>query len=292
MQSDSITIISVSNPAGTLPALVILPAVREPDNLTPILRRLVIRKATERTPVRRKNLSNNALYIDLSVSSLTPDSDSPAPGTCLTKSPAVVSRIASGFNSLLRTLIDSGSSHCFVSRIFCELNGFVPYSISPVKLRYLDGSTSLITEQIRLLIRFPSGDVHLVEFYVTLLDSPCDLVLGYSWLHRFNLLINWSEATIAFRTDDAPATSVSTPRTMMSAPVSVAPTTDKASPNFSAVTPVPKNISADAPTPNTSSPYSAPSMEAPSPLETNLSSAFNTALLVSLVSAAAYSAII
>src|ERR1700761_3527906 len=44
------------NALGILPALVIPPAVREPDNLTPILRRLVIRKATERPPVKRKNL--------------------------------------------------------------------------------------------------------------------------------------------------------------------------------------------------------------------------------------------
>jgi len=237
-------------------------------------------------------LSPNALYIDLSVSSLSPGSESPEPGTCLTKSPDVVSRIASGFNSLLHCLIDSGSSHCFVSRTICELYGFIPYSVPPVKLRYLDGSSSLINEQIRLLIRFPSGDVHLVEFYVTLLDSPCDLVLGYSWLHRFNPSINWSEATISFRSDDTSEVSVSTPRTSMSAPLSVSPATDKASPNVPEILITSTPAPADTPTPNTSSPPSAPFMEIPNSPEAPAPSPFITAPLVSLVSAAAYSAII
>lgn len=41
--------------------------------------------------------------------------------------PSSISRIAVGFNSLLCVLIDSGSSHYFISRKIVELNGFIPY---------------------------------------------------------------------------------------------------------------------------------------------------------------------
>ena len=79
---------------------------------------------------------------------------------------------------------------------------------------------------LRLLIQFPTGDVHVLDFYVTKLDSPCDLVLGYNWLHRFNPLINWLEASITFRTTH-PGEVLSTRPATMPPSVSVVPNTDK-----------------------------------------------------------------
>ena len=152
-------------------------------------------------------LSSDAFYIDLDVSLLSADyispsgivSGLPSSEAGLTLLPSLVQRVAAGFNSRLRALIDSGSSHCFVSTRVCESIGFSPYAVSPVKLRYLDGSSSIINRQLQLLPRFPSGDVHLMEFYVTRLDSACDLVLGLNWLRRFNPLIDWRSATMQFR---------------------------------------------------------------------------------------------
>ena len=240
-------------------------------------------------------LSANALYVDIHVSTLRSDITITDSESCSTISPSLVQRIASGFNSRLRTLIDSGSSHCFISSTFCESSGFTPYPVAPVRLRYLDGSSSIINKQLRLLLRFPSGDVQSHEFYVTRLDSPCDLVLGYNWLHRFNPLINWSDATIEFKTNNS-GRSVSTHQATMPAPVSVAPNTDKV--------PVVPVLPVPAPTPiPTSSPLPGPSMDAPGPSmdtsgpsmdspEVSEPRPFSTAPLVSLVSAAAYSAII
>ena len=96
-------------------------------------------------------LSLNALYIDLNISLLSADYLSPSGKLSgliaeagLTLSSSFVKQIAVGFNSRLQALIDSGSSHCFVSTNVCESNGFVPYAVDPVKLRYLDGSSSII----------------------------------------------------------------------------------------------------------------------------------------------------
>lgn len=165
--------------------------------------------------------------------------------------------------------------------IICELNGFVPYAVPPVNLRYLDGSSSIIDRKLRLLIRFPSGDVHLQDFFVTRLDSPCDLVLGYNWLHRFNPLINWSETSITFRSNPSGLSS-STPPAITPAPVSVAPVTDKTT-----SAPV---YPAEASTPIVTNPLeSGPFMDAP---EASAPHPFTTPPLVSLVSAAAYRAII
>ena len=243
--------------------------------------------------------SPSALFVDVSVSSLRPDVKTPDPGICLTKFPEVVSRIASGFNSRLKGLIDSGSSDCFVSRTKCESDGFLTYTIPPVTLRYLDGSTSMITEQCRLLNRFPSGDVHFVEFYVTHLDSPCDLVLGYSWLHRFNPSINWSLSTLSFRPNELSEFPVATTQTFKSDVPSVSPDPDEATPAAPEIsTPAPAIL----PSSKTSSPPSAPPEQpkspkasTPSPVpspEVFMPSPFTMAPPVSLVSAAAYSAII
>ena len=172
-------------------------------------------------------LSPNALYVDLDISMILPNSSLARSGECITIHPADVPSFAAGFNSRLGALIDSGSSHCFVSPRICELHHFLPYAISPVNLRYLDGSSSTLNRKLMLLARFPSGEVHSQDLFVTHLDSPCDLVLGYNWLNRFNPLINWSDATISFRSISH-SLSLSTPLAIKPESFSVVPSADEA----------------------------------------------------------------
>ena len=52
-----------------------------------------------------------------------------------------------------------------------------------VALRLFDGSlNSTISEIANLPIIFSTGNCMNLDFYVTLLDSSCSLVLEYNWL--------------------------------------------------------------------------------------------------------------
>jgi len=61
-----------------------------------------------------------------------------------------------------------------------------------------------------------------LDFYVTLLDSCCSLVLGHSWLTHYNLLIDWISGLISFR-----------PPSLLQSPASVPPVETLVNPLFS-----------------------------------------------------------
>jgi hypothetical protein len=120
-----------------------------------------------------------------------------------------------------------------------------------------------------------------MEFYVTRLDSACDLVLGLNWLRRYNLLIDWRNTSLKF----SPVYDESIVSTLLETipdPVAVSLVTEMT--ELLATPTLPLSISL------TSSPEPAPSMEIP--LEAPMPRLFTSAPLVSMVNVAGFHTII
>ena len=84
---------------------------------------------------------------------------------------------------LFQALINSRSTHCFVDSKFVNTHYLKTSATPPVALHLFDGlSNSTISEIINLPIIFSTSDCMNLDFYITLLDSSCSLVLGYNWL--------------------------------------------------------------------------------------------------------------
>ena len=109
-------------------------------------------------------------------------------------------------------LVDSGSSDCFMDSQFasrCELP--VRTMDPPLPIVLIDGTiNNYVTQIVTMPTLFPTGEIYPIDYYVTPLESTCAVVLGLSWLLRYNLLIDWRLGHIAFHStslQDLPAPS-------------------------------------------------------------------------------------
>ena len=106
-------------------------------------------------------------------------------------------------NSSFNTLVDSGSTHCFLDSSFASSHSIPLRQIPPIPLRLFDGSAGLaITSVADLCVAFPCGKSMSLPFYITKLDTPAEAVLGYEWMVRYNPLIDWVSKTLTFQNPD------------------------------------------------------------------------------------------
>src|SRR5258707_13526329 len=97
-------------------------------------------------------------------------------------------------------LLDSGSSHCFVDKLFAKKNKLSLSRLpSTILLRLFDGSTrNSVSHKTTIPLTFSTGETHRMEFYVTKLDKGYSIVLGYDWLVCHNPSIDWAENKLVF----------------------------------------------------------------------------------------------
>src|SRR5260370_28646979 len=97
-------------------------------------------------------------------------------------------------------LLDSGSSHCFVDKVFAKKNKLALSKLpSIMPLGLFDGSAqNAVSHKTNIPLTFSTGETHQTELYVTKLDKGYSVVLGYDWLVRHNPSIDWAETKVVF----------------------------------------------------------------------------------------------
>jgi hypothetical protein len=136
----------------------------------------------------------------------------------------------------VRALVDSGATHCFI-----DPRAITPAMhrtrIPPTELRLFDGSSNcVITEAVTLRLRFAGGQEITQQLLLARLDGHSQMVLGYDWLHTYNPLIDWVQATLTFRPREPSSATASNPDISASAAtVNPADDPDRAPPTIALV---------------------------------------------------------
>src|SRR5258705_3335176 len=136
------------------------------------------------------NRDSAAPVIWLNSTSLSPNS------FLLSLTSASISEHAHPFIALL----DSGSSHCFVDKVFAKKNKLALTKLpSTILLQLFDRSArNSISHKTYIPLTFSTGETHQMEFYITKLDKGYSVVLGYDWLVCHNPSIDWVETKVVF----------------------------------------------------------------------------------------------
>jgi hypothetical protein len=99
----------------------------------------------------------------------------------------------------IETLINSGAGGLFIDQNFAK-NFDINYLDKPVKAYNVDGTENKRgTINAYINLEFSLGEQKFKEwFYVTGLGKQ-KIILGFPWLHKYNLIINWKKEEITFK---------------------------------------------------------------------------------------------
>jgi hypothetical protein len=101
-------------------------------------------------------------------------------------------------NKVMLILVDSGSSHTFVSPSFLQQCGITPTTMSPKQVQLANGDllvTDKVVHQLQWWI-----EVHTFQTDMKVLDlGAYDAILGYDWLKQHSpMSCHWEHKTMSF----------------------------------------------------------------------------------------------
>jgi hypothetical protein len=99
----------------------------------------------------------------------------------------------------VKTLIDSSAGGLFIDQNYAK-NFDINYLDKPVKAYNVDGTENKWgTINAYVNLEFTLGKQKFKErFYVTGLGKQ-RIILGFPWLHKYNLIIDWKKGEITFK---------------------------------------------------------------------------------------------
>ena len=104
-------------------------------------------------------------------------------------------------------LIDSGATICCIDLHFAQrMNWPLTKLGQPIYVRNTDGTNNkggMICYQINLYLRINQRN-SIQRFFIMNLRKKKNIMLGYPWLTRSNLIINWATGTVTLRGTPTP----------------------------------------------------------------------------------------
>jgi hypothetical protein len=101
-------------------------------------------------------------------------------------------------NQVMLILIDSGSSHSFVSQAFVSQTGLQPVPVVPIRVRVANGETMLSAHRMPAMEWWAQGFTFRTDMRV-LEMAAYDAVLGYDWLKTHSPMVcHWEFKTLEF----------------------------------------------------------------------------------------------
>lgn len=101
-------------------------------------------------------------------------------------------------------LIDSGSSHSFVSKQFTEIAKLPTVPIPPKRVKLANGEWLSTSSMVKNLQWFIQGETLASDMIVLDMD-PYDAMLGYDWLQTHSPMnIDWHSKTMEFSVHGKP----------------------------------------------------------------------------------------